>query len=144
VSIIHNVIVVDKTGANQYTHGMDHKWIYPVIGDRVRQRRKRFKLKQEALAARVGMSRASLANIETGRQNVLIHQLYALAVALDLSPKDLLPDKEERREAGEPAGLPLPSGLKPQQKDQISRLFAAPSPESRQPREGSHGKQTKR
>lgn len=128
---------------------MDHKWIYPIIGERVRQRRKSFKMKQMALAAKVGISRASLANIEIGRQGVLVHQLYALADALKLSPQALLPDlierpdKDERVEVGANADLPLPRGLKPQHAEQVSRLFAPPAPETTQSKEGSHGKKTK-
>jgi hypothetical protein len=38
------------------------------------------------------MSRASVANIESGRQNVLLHHVYSLASALEFSkPADLLP-----------------------------------------------------
>ncbi|MGY2991206.1 transcriptional regulator with XRE-family HTH domain [Mesorhizobium sp. URHB0026] len=38
------------------------------------------------------MSRASVANIESGRQNVLLHHVYSLASALECSKvSDLLP-----------------------------------------------------
>lgn len=38
------------------------------------------------------MSRASVANIESGRQNVLLHHVYSLASALEFSKvADLLP-----------------------------------------------------
>jgi transcriptional regulator with XRE-family HTH domain len=128
---------------------MDHKWIYAVIGERVRQRRKSFKMKQEALAELVGISRASLANIETGRQGVLVHHLYALGEALELDPQALMPDLIDRPneepgvEAVADTALPLPSGLKRQHAEQISRVFAL-APDSKQKNEGSHGKKTKR
>lgn len=79
-------------------------------------------MKQEELAARVGISRASLANIERGRQSVLVHHLYAIAKALSLAPADLLPSVDEA-EAAE--ALPMPSGLKPEQVKAISRIFSA-------------------
>lgn len=80
-------------------------------------------MKQETLAGLLGISRGSLANVETGRQSVLVHQLYKFADALQLTPLDLLPlplIDPLRIEATE---LPLPSDLKAQQKEQIARLF---------------------
>src|SRR5437016_3336973 len=74
------------------THsGMKYDELYDQLGTLIRNRRKKLLLTQRDLAARIGISRASLANIETGRQKVLVHQLYALATALDLAPSDLLP-----------------------------------------------------
>lgn len=46
---------------------------------------------QADLSACIGLSRASVANIEGGRQAVLLHQFLALAEALTLPPMDLLP-----------------------------------------------------
>lgn len=54
-------------------------------------RRRQLKLKQSELAARVGMSRASIANIECGRQNVLLHHAYDIAAVLGVQVGDLLP-----------------------------------------------------
>ena len=66
--------------------------IYIAFGRLVAARRKTLELTQAELAARVGMSRASVANIESGRQNVLLHHVYSLASALEFSkPADLLP-----------------------------------------------------
>jgi transcriptional regulator with XRE-family HTH domain len=55
---------------------MNPESIYRHIGEIIRNRRRssRPRLTQEMLAQRVGISRASLANIETGRQSVLVHQ----------------------------------------------------------------------
>jgi transcriptional regulator with XRE-family HTH domain len=63
-----------------------------AFGKALAQRREELELTQAELAGLVGMSRASIANIEKGRQNVLLHHVYDLAAALDL-PKvgDLLP-----------------------------------------------------
>jgi transcriptional regulator with XRE-family HTH domain len=66
--------------------------LYRAFGDAVAKRRRALGLTQVALASRIGMSRASLANIECGRQNVLLHHAYSLASALELSAVgDLLP-----------------------------------------------------
>lgn len=66
--------------------------VYKAFGSVISTRRKALGLTQAKLASKVKMSRASIANIESGRQNVLLHHVYALAAALDF-PKvaDLLP-----------------------------------------------------
>lgn len=124
---------------------MNPESIYRHIGAVIRRGRKRFKprLTQELLAQRVGISRASLANIETGRQSVLVHQLYALAAALDLAPTDfLLPVGESgARGAWDPV---LPDDLKPLQKNQIARLLADMQAEPSSDEEESHAKQRRK
>jgi transcriptional regulator with XRE-family HTH domain len=80
---------------------MSDEVIYKMLGRVVATRRKKLELTQAELAARVGMSRASVANIESGRQNVLLHHVYSLASALEFSKvSDLLPaqPKPETRE----------------------------------------------
>jgi transcriptional regulator with XRE-family HTH domain len=100
--------------------------LYEQLGDLIRARRKKLMLTQQNLAGRIGISRASLANIETGRQKVLVHQLYALASALDLAPGDLLPPVAASTDSARDwTSLPLPDDLKPEQKKQIARLLSA-------------------
>jgi transcriptional regulator with XRE-family HTH domain len=66
--------------------------VYRVFGSAVSARRKALGLTQAQLASKVKMSRASIANIESGRQNILLHHVYALAAALDFAKvADLLP-----------------------------------------------------
>ena len=65
--------------------------IYTELGLLIRARRKALNLRQKSLASELGISRGSLANIETGRQSILVHQLYRFAAALRLPPHDLLP-----------------------------------------------------
>ena len=65
--------------------------IYAILGARVRSRREELRMTQADLSARIGLSRASVANIECGRQAVLLHQFLALASALAVPPLDLLP-----------------------------------------------------
>jgi transcriptional regulator with XRE-family HTH domain len=123
---------------------MDQQSIYVHIGALIKTRRRHFKLTQEKLASQLSISRASLANIETGRQKILVHQLYGLAAALEMSPADFLPLVAESRAVTKSVDLPLPAGLKPQQKEQIARLFASPNPTSSKPKGDADGKQTKR
>lgn len=39
----------------------------------------------------MGVSRATIANLERGRQNVQLHQMYALAAHLDVAVSELMP-----------------------------------------------------
>lgn len=65
--------------------------IYTTFGRKVRTRREELRMTQADLSARIGLSRASIANIERGRQAVLLHQFLALSEALALSPMGLIP-----------------------------------------------------
>jgi transcriptional regulator with XRE-family HTH domain len=97
--------------------------LYGRLGALIKSRRKQLSLTQEELARRLGISRASLANVEIGRQRMLVHHLYGFAAALDLRPTDLLP----LMDTTEPSltELALPDDLKTTQKQQLARLVAA-------------------
>lgn len=71
---------------------MDESKIYAVLGKLVREHREGQGMSQQALAKRVGLSRASVANIENGRQRIPLHHLYRLAQALGVNAHTLLPD----------------------------------------------------
>jgi transcriptional regulator with XRE-family HTH domain len=102
---------------------MDLEPIYKTIGGIIRQRRRRLELPQAELAVRLGISRATLANIETGRQRVLVHHLYAFAGALDMKLTELLPQADKTGVASDWSQFPMPTDLKPQQKEQIALLL---------------------
>jgi transcriptional regulator with XRE-family HTH domain len=71
----------------------DQAAFYAEVGRRVRLARERAGLTQDALAARVSLSRTSVTNIEKGRQKVLLHKFCSLAAALGVDPAVLLPDE---------------------------------------------------
>jgi len=62
---------------------------YVLFGAAVREARLDMELSQQELADRLGYSRGSIANIELGRQRVLLSDVFAFAKALCLDPKKL-------------------------------------------------------
>ena len=69
--------------------------LYKRLGATIKAQRRALGLTQQQLANQLGTSRASLANVETGRQRVLVHQLYELASQLNISVHELLPESSE-------------------------------------------------
>lgn len=70
---------------------------YSTLGQRVRSLRLNHpdgKMNQGELAAKVSLTRASIANIETGRQRVSAHFLAELANALKVPLTELVPSSE--------------------------------------------------
>jgi DNA-binding XRE family transcriptional regulator len=65
---------------------------YEAFGRAVALRRAKLDMTQAQLAGRFGLSRASIANIEAGRQNVLLHHACDIAATLRLEHvDDLMP-----------------------------------------------------
>ena len=61
-----------------------------AFGQTLRSARVRCDLSQEVLGERVGRSRASIGNIEAGRQTVSLELFLRFVHALDVKPGDLL------------------------------------------------------
>lgn len=97
--------------------------LYQQIGALIQRQRKQLKWKQLHLAKILGISRGSLANIETGRQSILVHQLYKFADALGLSPRDLLPVAKSLQPLRQDWTGIIPEDLRPNQKEQVARLL---------------------
>lgn len=66
---------------------------YKPVADNIRQAREKANLTQKMLAGAIGLSRAAIANIESGRQQILLHTLYDIAEACNTDPVKLLPPK---------------------------------------------------
>lgn len=73
---------------------------YRHVGEQVRRLREGAGLKQEELAARVGLSRASIANVEAGKQAVPLHLFAAITEALGAELAHLLPSTSSPRGRG--------------------------------------------
>jgi transcriptional regulator with XRE-family HTH domain len=109
---------------------MDERELYRELGRAIAGRRKHLEFTQQAVAKRAGMSRASLANIEVGRQKVLVHQLYGLAAALSLdSPARLLPvGRLEPKPVLGDVAIISETDLNQLQRAQIERVYRSVSP----------------
>ena len=64
---------------------------YRRFGQRLRQARKAAGLSQADLAPAIKLTRTSVANIEQGRQKVLLHTFGKILDVLNLQPVELLP-----------------------------------------------------
>jgi len=118
------VFMIDALCVCFYIEGMKPEPIYRQIGGIVRALRRRADIAQDALAGRLGISRATLANIETGRQRILVHQLYAIAHTLGVRLTDLLPPPPTTAEvAAEWANLTFEGNLNTAQKQQVAKLI---------------------
>lgn len=75
---------------------MDIDLFYRLIGQRIREARKRIpKLSQARLAEKLAVSRASVVNIEAGRQHAPLHLLWQIAVELQTELALLIPNQQE-------------------------------------------------
>lgn len=102
---------------------MSSERIYEEFGQAVATRRKQLRLTQNKLATKTGMSRASIANIERGRQNVALHHIYTIAAALEI-PKvsDLLPATKNSTKREEETMIASSSPVTPKGRAQVSDL----------------------
>ena len=69
---------------------MDIEPVYIEIGERIKSCRKALDLTQSDIANAVGLSRPSIANIETGRQRIYLDDALAFSSILGLSLRHLI------------------------------------------------------
>ena len=70
---------------------MEEDRFYREFGQMLKAARKKAGLTQAGLAKTTGMSRSSIANVETGRQRIHLHALFGLAYSLRVRAAELLP-----------------------------------------------------
>jgi len=66
---------------------------YLELGRLVEKHRQSRGMSQESLGKQVSLKRASISNIECGRQRIYLHTIYLLAAALGTRVTSLLPDR---------------------------------------------------
>ena len=76
------------------------------FGERLSSVRRARRVSQAELGRRIGFSRATVANLESGGQNVQLHQVYSIARALDTPIDDLLPRASDLPDSFAPARDP--------------------------------------
>jgi len=70
---------------------VDEKQLYSRISARLKERREENKWTQQRLADETGVLRTTIANIESGRQQIPLHLLYGICAALGLKVTEVLP-----------------------------------------------------
>jgi len=77
---------------------------YKALGSNIQEARERRKMTQSrlGLALTPSSTRASIANIENGKQRVLVHTLVQMAESLDVKIQDLLPANSQAVAAPSP------------------------------------------
>jgi len=75
----------------------DVEGLYPAVGRKIRDVRERAtpRLSQDKLAKRLGISRASIVNIEAGRQHAPLNLLWKIAELLGTELTTLIPQRAE-------------------------------------------------
>jgi len=77
------------------SRGDGYDGLYEAVGDRIAAARKAAGLSQEKLAKKAGVTRASIVNIEHGRQRPPLHLLWQIATSLELEAARLIPLQRE-------------------------------------------------
>jgi transcriptional regulator with XRE-family HTH domain len=92
---------------------------YSHLGRCARDAREAAGVTQEQLAAHLGLTRGSVANLEAGRQRVSAYHLVVIAAVLDVPVTALIPATHQARL---PAAV---RGADPQHLDLLDQLLAA-------------------
>lgn len=74
---------------------IDENAVYVSIGGKIKDLREQKGLSQEQLAKIIDVTRATLANYESGKQFVFISGLYQLAEYFEVAPTYFLPSLED-------------------------------------------------
>jgi transcriptional regulator with XRE-family HTH domain len=83
---------VDSVAYNAHVpSARDPEALYRVFGRRLRDLREKRHVPQQELATLSGLNRSSIANIESGKQRVLLHQVLQFAEALRVTVGELVP-----------------------------------------------------
>lgn len=68
--------------------------VYPMIKNRIKEYRARFDMKQEELAAKVGVRRETIGNLEKGKYNPSLVLAWNIAKVFDVSIEQIFTVEE--------------------------------------------------
>jgi transcriptional regulator with XRE-family HTH domain len=94
-------------------------YLYKSIGKQIKSLRNRSRISQEELADKLGLSRASVVNIEKGRQHASLHLLMDLSRIFKVSLQDFLTE--------EFSGHATETGIVSRRKREISKVTSGDS-----------------
>jgi len=83
--------------------GWDH--LYADVGARIARERKAAGMSQNRLAEQIRVTRASIVNIEAGRQRAPLHVLWQIASALEIEVFALIPSRDDAMASKKPLQL---------------------------------------
>ncbi len=69
--------------------------LYKIVGERIKLKREKLEITQKHLSENLGISRASVSNIEVGRHQATLVNLYEISQLLKIDICDLLPKYDE-------------------------------------------------
>jgi transcriptional regulator with XRE-family HTH domain len=87
------------------SRGDGYDELYEAVGERIAVARRGIGMSQAKLAHTVGLTRASVVNIERGRQRPPLHLIWQIAAALNVEATRLIPLKRELDARGAPVQL---------------------------------------
>lgn len=82
--------------------------LYKLLGEKIKKRREELQLNQNDLSEKAGVGRASISNIESGRQKPPLSVIYSICNALDIDIHSVLPtyyDVEQEMNKGNQISL---------------------------------------
>lgn len=104
---------------------MDAKSFNEQLGILLQKLRTENRMTQDELAKRTGLSRASIANMETGRQAISAYQVYLMAQIFQLKNMDAFFPTREKESAEIGTILHSHSELNETQRQQTEALIAS-------------------
>src|SRR5260221_14387059 len=74
---------------------IDEDALFKYVGDKIRAYRLEHEITQNQLANEIGVTRASISNVEAGMQKLPLQLLYRICAVLDVEIVNLLPHVSE-------------------------------------------------